>query len=174
MIFLKKGVLGKVIAHVHVIEFQKRGLPHAHILMILASEDKPKTPEDFDKLVCAEIPDKNLQPLLFETVNRNMVHGPCGILNSQSPCMIDGKCSKNYHREFISTTSINKYGYPYTEEEIMDIQLLKVIILLITDGLFLIIHTYVKNMIVISMLKYVQVSDQLNIFTNMFTKVMIV
>ena len=55
-----KGVLGKVIAHVHVIEFQKRGLPHAHILMILSPEDKPKTPEDFDKLVCAEIPDRNL------------------------------------------------------------------------------------------------------------------
>ncbi len=55
-----KDVLGKVIAHIHVIEFQKRGLPHAHILMILLPEDKPKTPEDFDKLVCAEIPDRNL------------------------------------------------------------------------------------------------------------------
>ena len=108
----KKGVLGKVIAHVHVIEFQKRGLPHAHILMILASEDKPKTPEDFDKLVCAEIPDRSLQPLLFETVSKNMVHGPCGVLNPYSPCMINGKCSKNYYREFISTTSVNKYGYP--------------------------------------------------------------
>ena len=29
-------VLGKVVAHMHVIEFQKRGLPHAHILIILA------------------------------------------------------------------------------------------------------------------------------------------
>ncbi|GBC01665.1 hypothetical protein RclHR1_04290001 [Rhizophagus clarus] len=81
-------------------------------LMILASENKPKTPEDFDKLVCAEIPDRNLQPLLFETVNKNMVHGSCGVLNSQSPCMINGKCSKNYHHEFVLTTSINKYGYP--------------------------------------------------------------
>ena len=26
--------------------------------------------------------------------------------------MINGKCSKNYYREFISTTSVNKYGYP--------------------------------------------------------------
>ena len=68
------GILGKVIAHVHVIEFQKRGLPHAHILMILALNNKPKTPEDFDELVCAEIPDKDIQPLLFETVSRNMIH----------------------------------------------------------------------------------------------------
>lgn len=27
----KKHIFGKVAAHVHVIEFQKRGLPHAHI-----------------------------------------------------------------------------------------------------------------------------------------------
>jgi hypothetical protein len=32
----KKSVLGKVVAHMHVIEFQKRGLPHAHILVCLA------------------------------------------------------------------------------------------------------------------------------------------
>jgi hypothetical protein len=32
---LKKHVLGKVIAQINVIEFQKRGLPHAHILLIL-------------------------------------------------------------------------------------------------------------------------------------------
>src|SRR5919206_3287641 len=31
---------GKVIAYVYVVEFQKRGLPHAHILLILAPEDK--------------------------------------------------------------------------------------------------------------------------------------
>ena len=50
-----KGILGRVIAHVHVIEFQKRGLPYAHILMILTPQDKPKTPEYFDNLVCAKI-----------------------------------------------------------------------------------------------------------------------
>src|SRR2546429_2100799 len=108
----KKGVLGKVIAHVHVIEFQKRGLPHAHILMILAPEDKPKTPEDFDRLVCAEIPDQNEQPKLFETVSKCMVHGPCGDLDPDSPCMVDGKCSKRYHRDFVEVTSTNEHGYP--------------------------------------------------------------
>lgn len=30
----KKHVLGKVVAYVYTIEFQKRGLPHAHILLI--------------------------------------------------------------------------------------------------------------------------------------------
>src|SRR6266498_2337750 len=58
--FFVKDVFRKVIAHVHVIEFQKRGLLYAHILMILSPKDKSKTPEDFDKLVYAEISDKNL------------------------------------------------------------------------------------------------------------------
>src|SRR5437764_7768064 len=107
-----KAVLEKALAHVHVIEFQKRGLPHAHILMILDPEDKPKTPEDFDRLVCAEIPDENDQPKLFETVSKRMVHGPCGVFNPESPCMVDGKCSKKYHREFADVTSTNKHGYP--------------------------------------------------------------
>ena len=69
-----KRIFGKVIAHVHVIEFQKRGLPHAHILVILAPDDKP-TLNDYDKIVCAEIPDKDTQPLLYETVVGNMVYG---------------------------------------------------------------------------------------------------
>ena len=34
------GVLGKVVAYMYVIEFQKRGLPHAHILLILADHDR--------------------------------------------------------------------------------------------------------------------------------------
>ena len=49
-------VLGKVAAHMHVIEFQKRGLPHAHILIILASCDRVLTPELVDSIVVAELP----------------------------------------------------------------------------------------------------------------------
>jgi len=41
-----------------------------------------------------------------------MIHGPYGYLNPNSPCMIDGKCSKHYHQEFIATTTTNKFGYP--------------------------------------------------------------
>ena len=33
---LKEKIFGKVLAYLYTIEFQKRGLPHAHILIILA------------------------------------------------------------------------------------------------------------------------------------------
>ncbi|MCP4493928.1 MAG: hypothetical protein GY820_42505, partial [Gammaproteobacteria bacterium] len=41
-------IFGVQVARVEVIEFQKRGLPHCHMLVILASEDKPKTAEIID------------------------------------------------------------------------------------------------------------------------------
>ena len=43
-----KGVLGRVIVYVQVFEFQKRGLPHAHMLIILDEDNKLYNPEDYD------------------------------------------------------------------------------------------------------------------------------
>jgi len=54
---VKKEVFGKLIAKVHVVEFQKRGLPNAHILIMLHSEYKPRTPHKGDSIVCADISD---------------------------------------------------------------------------------------------------------------------
>ncbi|KAL0285519.1 UNVERIFIED_CONTAM: hypothetical protein Sangu_2774500 [Sesamum angustifolium] len=82
-----KGVLGKTIAHVHVIEFQKRGLPHVHMLVIFDEDDKLNTPEDYDCVVRAKIPDKNEEPELYAAVLKHMIHGPCGQNNSNAPCM---------------------------------------------------------------------------------------
>jgi len=50
---------GRTIGYICVIEFQKRGLPHVHLLLILAPEFKPKTADQFDKLTCAELPPKD-------------------------------------------------------------------------------------------------------------------
>jgi hypothetical protein len=41
-----------------VIEFQKRGLPHAHILVILEKGDRILTEDEIDAVVCAELPVK--------------------------------------------------------------------------------------------------------------------
>jgi hypothetical protein len=109
---LKENVFGKVLAYLYTIEFQKRGLPHAHVLLILAQPYKPKTVADYDTIVSAEIPDKDRNPDTFNTVKQTMIHGPCGILNPNSPCMKDGKCSKKYPRNFQENTTENEDGYP--------------------------------------------------------------
>ena len=109
---LKENIFGKVLAYLYTIEFQKRGLPHAHVLLILAQPYKPKTVADYDAIISAEIPDKNRDPNTYNTVTRSMIHGPCGILNLNASCMKDGKCSKRYPRNFQENTIENEDGYP--------------------------------------------------------------
>ncbi|XP_053568401.1 uncharacterized protein LOC128657987 [Bombina bombina] len=109
---LNKHVLGSPCAKVHVIEFQKRGLPHAHILLILKAEDKPNDAETIDTFISAEIPDEQIYPRLHAIVIKHMIHGPCGEHNLNSPCMVDGNCSKNFPKNFQKETLINVDGYP--------------------------------------------------------------
>src|ERR1044071_1313938 len=73
---LKEDIFGKVLAYLYTIEFQKRGLPHAHVLLILAQTYKPKTVADYDTIISAEIPNKNSNPDTFNTVKQTMMHGP--------------------------------------------------------------------------------------------------
>jgi hypothetical protein len=75
---IKDGVLGNVIAKIWVIEFQKKGLAHAHILLILDEVSKLRTAEDYDSMVSAEIPDPICHREAYEMVTSCMVHGPCG------------------------------------------------------------------------------------------------
>ncbi|XP_047144014.2 uncharacterized protein LOC105848225 [Hydra vulgaris] len=108
----KHGVFGKVVTHVQVIEFQKRGLPHAHILLHLANDDKLETSQDIDNLICAEIIDPIVNCELYDIIKTCMIHGPCGILNPNSPCMKDGVCSKKYPKDFNANTVAVHNGYP--------------------------------------------------------------
>lgn len=110
-LIMEAEVFGTVKSIIYVVEFQKRGLPHCHILIILHKIDRIETPEEVDNVVSAEIPPKS-QPKLRELVLRHMVHGPCGILNPKSPCMEDGVCTKNYPKEFRNTTNVADKSYP--------------------------------------------------------------
>lgn len=62
---LERHVLGQVVAHAYVIEFQKRGLPHAHILLINHPEDRI-TPENVDDAVQATIPTEEEDKILYD------------------------------------------------------------------------------------------------------------
>jgi hypothetical protein len=108
----KHGIFGCAVAFVYTNEFQKRALPHGHILVVLENGYKILTPADLDTIICAEWPDPTTQPLLFETIKKCMVHGPCGEYNRFSPCMQDGHCSKYYPKDFNEFTTMDVDGYP--------------------------------------------------------------
>ncbi|KAI5438706.1 hypothetical protein KIW84_024434 [Lathyrus oleraceus] len=109
---LSKGVLGKVLAYIYTIEFEKRGLPHAHILIFLHPSNKYPRPEDIDKIISAEVPDPLKDPKLYNLVKTHMVHGPIGSKNLNSPCMKDMKCSNFYPKKFQYSTIVDQDGYP--------------------------------------------------------------
>ena len=109
---LNDGYLGRTVGHMYVIEFQKRGLPHAHILVIFAAGYKLLTPEDYDSVICAEIRDKDEDPELYEIIGKCYMHGPCGSLDPKWSCMKDGRCKNRYPREFQDVTTNSENGYP--------------------------------------------------------------
>ena len=81
-------------------EWQKCGPPHTYILAICDSTTKPHTP-DFEECVCPEIPGEEKFPELHKTITTFMMHGLCGLANMSSPCIEDGKCTKNFQRSLL-------------------------------------------------------------------------
>ncbi|KAK1394839.1 hypothetical protein POM88_013895 [Heracleum sosnowskyi] len=109
--FTKKHVLGRVLAVVYTMEFQKRGLPPAHIVLWLVAIDKLLSVEDIDNVISAEIPDKDADPVGYKVVSQFMMHGPCGAANPKCPCMSNGQCTKHYPKPFSNSTFMDDDGY---------------------------------------------------------------
>ncbi|XP_044596977.1 uncharacterized protein LOC123273602 [Cotesia glomerata] len=105
---VKQHLFGQAVAFNWVIEFQKRGLPHLHMLVTLTAGCKITTSEHVDRLISAEIPNPLNGPTLFDIVTRNMLHGPCG-----DWCLINNICSKKYPKSFRHETTMDENGYPY-------------------------------------------------------------
>jgi hypothetical protein len=107
----KKHILGRTIAGIYVIEFQKRGLSHAHILIFFVEDYKPHMVEDVDCMISVELPNLETNMLAHETVARCTMHGPCGAAFPNAPCMEDGKCKK-YPCKFQFETMTDGNEYP--------------------------------------------------------------
>lgn len=112
----KNEIFGKVAAYMGVYEFQKRGLPHLHLIVILDKiNDKIWTTEDIDDFICAEMPDLpdgdpnseefKADPIkmekwrMWKLVEEFMIHKPCGNEDPYASCMVNGKCRFSYPKE---------------------------------------------------------------------------
>ena len=40
------------------------------------------------------------------------MHGPCGITNKKSPCIVNGHCSKHFPKQFNERTILYEDRYP--------------------------------------------------------------
>jgi hypothetical protein len=108
-------IFGVVCAFVYRIEWQARGLPHAHILVILL--DKILSSRHIDAAVSAEIPDSEAEPELFELVTQHMLHPECDVITSHS-CRRDDQgrvveCHRHFPKAMSRETVIIQDGYPH-------------------------------------------------------------
>ncbi|XP_021980536.1 uncharacterized protein LOC110876681 [Helianthus annuus] len=106
----------------YTIEFQKRGLPHCHMLLWVTPECKIQTAEDVDNFISAEIPNPTTDPVLYRIVTESMMHGPCGLPKMNAPCMIDGKCSKSFPKAYEHVTRFDEQGYIHYKRSLNGIQ----------------------------------------------------
>jgi hypothetical protein len=86
---------GKPVYVVYSVEFQKRGLPHAHILVRYPFDCS--SPADIDRIVSAELPE---DPADLDLVKKHMIHR-----HSANYCQRDGKC--RFHYPFPVSTETN-------------------------------------------------------------------
>nr|CAD2173822.1 unnamed protein product [Meloidogyne enterolobii] len=110
-LILNENIFGKVIGYCWVIEYQKRGLPHLHLLITLEKKEKWHSNKDIDNFISAEIPDINKDLELYNLVSTFMMHGPC----SEKTICWDNKfkkCSKDFPKKFRELTEITEDGYP--------------------------------------------------------------
>ena len=102
---LKSNLFGKYSYIMSVIEYQARGVPHAHII-VKYEGDSPEQREVYDWF-WTNIPDASIaNDALREKVLQYMVYIKCGAFNPSSPCMkTDPKtknkyCQKHYPQPF--------------------------------------------------------------------------
>ena len=94
---------------ISVIEFQKRGLPHVHVLCILKRENIISA-QEIDKYAIAEIPDRNENPGDWRRVVKFMLHRPCGSVNPEAHCCKKkhGRCEHNFPKKYTDFSTFSE------------------------------------------------------------------
>ena len=108
---------GHRIGHVWTIEYQKRGLPHIHILLFLSHAAEWLNPEHINNFVKAELPSAQEDPtgVITAIVQTCMTHTPCGPQNPNAECIVDDgrggkKCKRGFPKPFCEETRLTKDG----------------------------------------------------------------
>lgn len=114
--------MGQVKKGTHVIEFQKKGLLHIHILLILDDHDKFQNAADVSTVVFAHILDQNKDLILHDMIIKHIIYGKCDI-NPNAVCLhLHTKIYTNkFPKSFQEKTEwLPDMGYPiYKKAEIL-------------------------------------------------------
>ncbi|GJX91671.1 hypothetical protein Tco_0344997 [Tanacetum coccineum] len=93
-------------------ELQKRRLPHCHSLLWISASLKIHEDSDVDKYISAELPDPTTDSDGYRVISELMMHGPCGLPNTNAPCMKDeSTCNHHFLKAYSDRTYIDKDGF---------------------------------------------------------------
>ncbi|KAJ6003691.1 hypothetical protein N7522_006383 [Penicillium canescens] len=98
---------GGLLYEICVTEFQKRGLPHAHLVVKLQHE-LPLS--QLDGFICAELPDPDEDPALHAAIGRFHMHSQNHLDRSTSRCNRDGRCIYEYPQSINNQTYMDDLG----------------------------------------------------------------
>lgn len=104
---IRSGVaLGTVVAMTSSFEFQKRGLPHNHLILWMHPNFKVRSPQVVDAFISATIPreDDPEEKVIRGLVTSHQLHNLCGEQHHGAPCMKHNRCSKYYPKPFRDET----------------------------------------------------------------------
>jgi hypothetical protein len=122
-------VFGIVPTLIYTVKYQKKGLPHAHIIIFLAGGHTFSEPETIDNLIRAELPNRALDPdgSLTEIVKQVMVHNLYKPLKPRAICIKKAHtnapltCFKRFPKPFANKTIVNSDDYPkYRRRQTVD------------------------------------------------------
>ncbi|CAN1781985.1 hypothetical protein LINPERHAP1_LOCUS15628 [Linum perenne] len=87
----------------------------------VADNAKLETQEQIDQIISAQLPNSTEDPIGYASVTKFMIHGPCGIDNPKSPCMVDGKCKKKFPKAYNTETISDRHDYTLYKREMTKI-----------------------------------------------------
>ncbi|KAA6362804.1 MAG: putative ATP-dependent DNA helicase [Streblomastix strix] len=105
----QKRFFGKHNYSVGANEFQKRGLPHIHLLTRLGEDINLKSASMIDKLIQCELPDPAKEKEYYDLIVTHQIRGPC--LHGDPRCWKHEKCSKGFPKKYLQQTVFNADGY---------------------------------------------------------------
>jgi len=123
-----------------------------HFLVFFAKEDKIINVVAIDQIVYGEFPNPKEDLVLFDTLLRTMVHGPCRGYNPNSTCIKDGSFSKSFSKTFHELTSIDVMHIHCIKEETTLIEAMKYMAFWLIIEMF---YLTIQHMVVTSTLKFV-------------------
>nr|GEU93759.1 DNA helicase [Tanacetum cinerariifolium] len=114
-----------VTAFLYTIEFQKRGLPHYHILLCVGPGSKITNARQIDNYISAEIPDPVEDPTGYKVVTELMMHGSCAVANPGAACTEIRTCSKNFPKKYNDITFFDTNGHTHYRRKQPKIHVMK-------------------------------------------------